>query len=417
MTTSDEEQNSYGEERGQPKDEQQEDQVADVTKGMSSLKLNHLKPRPFTVGENFTAFCSRFKQYIYMSKIEDPNLYIYFLQLLDDRTYQKLASVKFQHISERGDPEMFCIRYTNAYYPNSAIQSLQTEVLSCTQKATETIDDYSFRLAEKAGIAFHDEIIREINGKIAFLKGVRNPEIRRKLNEAEIASFDDAVEMAKRLERVDILMGESTLDSVSNFGVLNPTEGGPSRLRSRRSRRDSDRSDKSRSGSRKERVRFVSDDSSGSGSHEKYRADKNSRRDGRSRREASSETAHYNYERRASSPHPQQFNRSSSSRGGASGRWTTRGKSNFKCYYCSKPGHFARECYSNPESRSFRGNHRGSGRYPRENSHNATAYSRQNEYQQSVEPQIRQPTHNNTVLRASAVPYNGYSHDPYAQEN
>ena len=129
-------------------EEQDEQIMQDLTKGLSYLKLSHIKPKPFTKGDNFAAFCQRFKQYIYLSKLSDPYLYIHFLQLLDDRTYQKLVNVQL-HQSEMGNANRFCEKYIGIYYPNSAIQSLQTEVLSCQQNDSETIDDYSFRLKEK----------------------------------------------------------------------------------------------------------------------------------------------------------------------------------------------------------------------------------------------------------------------------
>ena len=182
-----------------------------LAEGMSYLKLSHIKPKPFTTVENFSAFCQRFAQYIYLSKLADPCLYILFLQLLDDRTYQKLVNVQL-HQSEMGNAKLFCAQYIAKYYPDSAIQSLQTEVLSYIQSDSETIEDFSFRLKEKAMIAFPDDNIREINCKIAFLKGVRNIDIRRKLNEVNLVTFDEAIEMAKRLERVDNMMTDSHVD-------------------------------------------------------------------------------------------------------------------------------------------------------------------------------------------------------------
>ena len=49
--------------------------MQNLAEGMSYLKLSHIKPKTFTTGENFSAFCQRFIQYIYLSKLADPCLY------------------------------------------------------------------------------------------------------------------------------------------------------------------------------------------------------------------------------------------------------------------------------------------------------------------------------------------------------
>ena len=187
-----------------------EEMITSLVSGISSLTNPHIKPRSFVTGENFAKFCTRFIQYVYLSKLSDPNLYLHFLHLLDDRTYQKLINVTFEHDSEKENAELFCKKYLAAYYPASEIQSRQTELLSCKQRSTESVDDYSFRLVELANIAFSDDNTREINSKIAFLSGIYQPDMRRKLNELELPTLKDAIEFAKRLERVDKMIADET---------------------------------------------------------------------------------------------------------------------------------------------------------------------------------------------------------------
>ena len=71
--------------------------------GLNRLNINSvIKPKSFNKGGNFNAFCDRFLQYVEVTRLEDPALYIHVLSLLDDRTYKLLADVKFES-PERGD--------------------------------------------------------------------------------------------------------------------------------------------------------------------------------------------------------------------------------------------------------------------------------------------------------------------------
>ena len=188
------------------KTEDEEDDVLSLAECFE--RLNNVRPKPYKTGENFVIFCERFKQYVYLSKLTEKNLYMHFLLLVDDRTYQRLVDVNLD-TQEKGDAELFCEKYIAQFHPDSEKLSLQTEVLSCRQTSAETIIDFSYRLKEKAKIAFTDKNVQEINCRLAFLNGVRNPEIRRKLYEANLKSFEEAVEMAERLNRVDALMKQN----------------------------------------------------------------------------------------------------------------------------------------------------------------------------------------------------------------
>ena len=60
-----------------------------LIRGLNRLNINSvIKPKSFKKGENFNAFCDRFLQYVEVTKLTDQALYINFLSLLDDRTYQ-----------------------------------------------------------------------------------------------------------------------------------------------------------------------------------------------------------------------------------------------------------------------------------------------------------------------------------------
>ena len=243
-----------------------------LIKGLNRLNINSvIKPKSFTKGENFNAFCDRFTKYVEITKLEDPALYIHFLSLLDDRTYQLLADVKLE-TPEMGNVNEFCRKYRSIYYPDSAIQSLQNEVLACQQQAGESIDDYSYKLRTKGKVAFPDETMREVNCRIAFLNGVRNAEMKRKLNESNHLNFEEAIEMAKRIERVENMMSNSEVEITTilkSSDEVNP-KGKEHISRSKwprkdeSSQRDQYRDRKSRSRSK---VRFDDQRSQSSGSY------------------------------------------------------------------------------------------------------------------------------------------------------
>ena len=104
---------------------------------------------------------------------------------------------------ERGDVAAFCKKYVKAIYPDGDAVSLKSEVLTCKQMSDEDIDKFQYRLLEKASIAYSDKKVRDESCLIAFLQGVRDISIKIKLYEAEIQTFEDAVNLAKRLERVN----------------------------------------------------------------------------------------------------------------------------------------------------------------------------------------------------------------------
>ena len=77
---------------------------------------------------------------------------------------------------------------------------------------------------------------------IAFVKGVRDPDIARKLNEEELHGFSEAVKLAKRLEALERLCGDkkeadnvSILKETQVLFVLNASDGSKERYNRSRS--------------------------------------------------------------------------------------------------------------------------------------------------------------------------------------
>ena len=191
-----------------PIQRQEEEETDNLSDALSSIKLSHItKIRKFSNGENFSRFCERFKEYIYITKIRDQNLYVFFLQSVDDKTYSILKTVTLKP-SDKCDAEAFCEIYKREIYGDESL-SLKNDVLNCQQNSDETISEYAYRLREKANIAYLNTEMGEENCLLAFLRGVKNIDIKTKINEASLDSFNETVRLAKKIEGVkSMLSGE-----------------------------------------------------------------------------------------------------------------------------------------------------------------------------------------------------------------
>ena len=182
------------------------EQIVSTSRGMASLPITHMnKISKFSNGDNFSRFCERFIEYVYITKMCDRNLYLFFLQNVDDQTYSALKMVKLEN-SAKCDATIFCEIYKNAIYGDESL-FLKNEVLNCQQKAAETISQYTYRLREKANIAYLNSEIADENCLLAFLRGVKSNDMKIKLNEAFLNNFNEAVKMAKKIERVEGMLG------------------------------------------------------------------------------------------------------------------------------------------------------------------------------------------------------------------
>ena len=176
--------------------------------------LNIAKPRikipKFEKGDNFARYCEKFREYVEVSKIKDPQLNVFFLQSVDDETYSTLKSVKLDTLDEKSEPDTFIPLFKKAIYGDIDI-ILKNKVLECKQKPDETISQYAYRLRETANIAYPDTDMAEENCLLAFLKGVKDTHLKRKINEATaITTFKEALKLANRLEEVDNLINQDT---------------------------------------------------------------------------------------------------------------------------------------------------------------------------------------------------------------
>ena len=178
---------------------------------METLSISRsAKLRKFEKDDNFARFCERFAEYVELTNMDPGNQYPFFLQNVDDRTYSILKSITLTDEQKR-DKNQFCALFRRAIYGDEAL-ALKNELRDCKQKLDEKISDYVYRLREKARIAYPDQDEADENCMLAFLRGVRDNNIRRKLNESTVTNFRNAVKLAKKLERVNTMFDQEQPD-------------------------------------------------------------------------------------------------------------------------------------------------------------------------------------------------------------
>ena len=180
------------------------DNGANLARIMETLSISRsAKLRKFEKNDNFARFCERFSEYCELTNMDPANQYTFFLQNVDDKTYSILKSVTISDDQKR-HKDQFCALFKRAIYGDESL-ALKNELRDCKQKSDEKVSDYVYRLREKARIAYPDQEEADENCLLAFIRGVRDSHIRRKLNEATIVTFRDATKLAKRLEKVNTM--------------------------------------------------------------------------------------------------------------------------------------------------------------------------------------------------------------------
>ena len=317
------------------------------TEGTVGFKFKpDLKLRSFKKGENFARFCERFKQYIAITKMEDNQLNLLFLQNVDEETYAKLSSIRLKD-SEKCNSQIFCEIYKAVIYGQECTV-LKNEVLECKQLENESIDDYAFRLKEKAFIAFPDEIEAEQSSTLTFYRGVKNLYIKRRLNEKSFTNLEEAVLYAKRLEKVEEMVNDkpdvTSILKESNV-TFEPSNSGLNEEDDSKLSESSRNRGRNRSFERQSRPRDRRYDSRSSTSSRSPSRTRSFERQNRSR-----DTHHRNRSFNSRSPGRWNGSRSKPRHNNyQNDKWSNnrsnKSKTNAKCWNCNRKGHMQRDCW------------------------------------------------------------------------
>ena len=338
-----------------PKDEGAEVETStdeDLAAALTKMKLSQItKLRKYNKGESFARFTERFKEYTYITGMKDKKLYLFLLQNVDDATYSILKGVDLDD-DQKEDPELFCDEYIKAIYGDQSVP-LKSEVMDCKQQSEEDITSYAFRLTEKANIAFNDKELMDETCFLTFIRGVKDTNIYRKLNEGNVTSFEEALKLAKRLEKVENMLQEKPLEVSS---ILKETTDSfrPSRSSERFSRherstrshsRERDRSESPRDFRRQSRDRNSWGDQRRSRSYSHDSNWSNGRFRSSSRDRNNSNWSNGRYRSSSRDQNGSRFRNRSFSRE----RYPFPPRNRYRqheitCYFCKKRGHIKRNC-------------------------------------------------------------------------
>ena len=334
----------------------------EISSILSKIKFGQItKLRKFEKGENFSTFCERFHEYVEIAQIVDDNMHLYFLQHVDDGTYSTLKLVNLNE-DEKRNCALFCEKYKKAVYGAEQVP-LKNELLECKQSISEDITDFSHRLREKAAIAFATEESIDENCLLALMRGLRDGEIRRKLNESSVTSFSEALILAKKLEKISNMFNNELKlttpilkNSDVSFAAVGDTlqEGAQSTFNSSR-RRAKSRHDSIESGRSNRSQSPQQDRHDSHQSRRSYRSPSpwQDRRDRSQSRRAyrspspwqdSCDRSQSRRSYRPPSPWQDRSDRMRSNRPQFS--WRVAGPERRRCWTCNRIGHLKRNCYA-----------------------------------------------------------------------
>ena len=289
---------------------------------MEGLSISRFaKLQKYEKGQNFSRFCEKFNNFVTLTQMNTENQYAFFMQNVDDQTYSILKSVRVSD-EQKADKALFCALFKRAIYGEESL-SLKNEVRDCKQKSSESIADYVYRLREKASIAYPDADEAEENCLLSFLRGVSDANIRRKLNEATITNFEQAVKLAKKLVRVNqVFENEADCSQVLTSRSMSfSDQNSDDDIRSR----ENDSLDRSRPRNR-ENIR------------DKYSSNYRSDSRGRYARSSSRELRFRDDRRRSRFRDGYSRSIGSNRQGSRRGPWTGR------CFACGMFGHYRSNC-------------------------------------------------------------------------
>lgn len=197
------------------------------------------KPKKFFRGDDFVIFCQRFVDFVELNQLKSTNLYKALLQLVDDETYLRLKTVQLDS-TEKANAELLCEKYKEEIYGKDCVLRKMV-LLHCKQDPEETVDDYAFRLKQKALQAYSSRSKAEDNCLLAFLVGLRDQSLKRKLNEASLATFKDACVLARRIDNAQKMMDADTGRQNEGNSIQEPAGDGNQEVRSQETHRETER--------------------------------------------------------------------------------------------------------------------------------------------------------------------------------
>ena len=172
----------------------------DLTTALNNLTYGQ-KLKMFEKGDNFVTFCGRFLEHVQLTKMPRAQQLPFFLQSInDDILYERLKAVELTP-KQSLDSQEFINEFKAAIFGDDAFY-LKNKLLDCSQTPSESINEYTDRLRQKAAVAFpNNPTEADEMCLIAFVRGVNDPRIKVHLNKESFETFSLAIKSAKNAER------------------------------------------------------------------------------------------------------------------------------------------------------------------------------------------------------------------------
>ena len=181
-------------------------------------------PQPYKTDDDICLFFERFSQYVKLANLQEANLNLYLLSLFkDDKMYRKLCNVPLTN-QQKCDATLLIAAYENALFPATETRILRSSLSTIQQKLGEKIPDFIVRIDALAAKAFQNIELREEVSLSALISGLRDTDIKKKLLEADITSYDDATRLCTKHERIsETIAAKDTQDVDSELSILKVT--------------------------------------------------------------------------------------------------------------------------------------------------------------------------------------------------
>ena len=179
------------------------------------------KPPKYKSGQDICIFLDRFEQYMILcGQSYGEALDLRLLNLIeDDKAYRKLKSItagleNVRNLSVTG----FVAAIRSVLYPDAESRTLRDTLYRVKQSTDETAEDFALRIEAEAAKAFSplEPSLKNEACLSALCNGLRSVEIRRKLKESELKSFESATRLAIKHEHIL----ESTQESEETESAL-----------------------------------------------------------------------------------------------------------------------------------------------------------------------------------------------------
>ena len=155
-------------------------------------------------------FFERFRSFVSLSKPTGDLRELLLNYVEHDNTYRLLQRATAHLTADQKQDVTAVIRACETkVFPDTERQILRSTLCTTKQKIGETIAEFSLRIDDIASRGFDNDLLREEASFQAFLLGLRNPEIRRQLMMADVATFDGATQLAAKFGKIDQAVTET----------------------------------------------------------------------------------------------------------------------------------------------------------------------------------------------------------------